>query len=325
MKKKLIAVVGAGRMGCGIAQVFLDSGFDVHLYDPIPGALERAKTNVGEMHAMLGGETSALQCLGLFSDLSVAVGSADVVIEAVPENLVLKQELFAQLELQCQPNTLLATNTSAIPIASIGERLKTANRFLGMHFWNPPHLVPLVEVVQGTRTDPSQVAAAMELLTTVGMEPVHVFRDIPGFIGNRLQHALKREAIALVADGVCDAETVDRVVKLGFGSRLSVMGPLEQSDLVGLGLTLAIHEVLMPAIDRTPEAHPYLRSRVAAGETGMSVGKGFRSWTKAEADQAKKRLDSHLISEAKLRRTKRRIAFQAAEHVTPTSELQSLK
>lgn len=321
MKNKLIAVVGAGRMGCGIAQVFLDSGFEVHLYDPIPGALERARKTVGEMHEMLDGETASLQRLGLFSDLSAAVGVADVVIEAVPENLGLKQDLFAQLELHCKPNALLATNTSAIPIASIGEHLKTANRFLGMHFWNPPHLVPLVEVVQGTKTDPSQVAMAMELLIAVGMEPVHVFRDIPGFIGNRLQHALKREAIALVADGVCDSETVDRVVKLGFGSRLSVMGPLEQSDLVGLGLTLAIHEVLMPVIDRTPEAHPYLRSRVVAGETGMSVGKGFRSWTKAEADQAKKRLDSHLLSEAKVRRTKRHLASQIVELVTSVSEL----
>lgn len=307
MKDKVIAVLGAGRMGCGIAQVFLDSGIEVHLYDTFPDALQRARLTVEEMHGMLGGEASSLERLGLFTDLPVAVGNADVVIEAIPEKLNLKQDVFAQLELHCKPDALLATNTSAIPIASIGEHLKTAGRVLGMHFWNPPHLVPLVEVVQGARTDPSQVTRAMALLSAVGMEPVHVFRDIPGFIGNRLQHALKREAIALVADGVCDAETVDRVVKLGFGSRLSVMGPLEQSDLVGLGLTLAIHEVLMPAIDRTSEAHPYLRARVESGETGMSVGKGFRTWTRAEADQAKTRLDVHLLNEARSRRSKRRL------------------
>ena len=141
----------------------------------------------------------------------------------------------------------------------------------------------------------------MALLSSVGMSPVHVKRDIPGFIGNRLQHALKREAIALVADGVCDAETVDKVVKEGFGARLAVLGPLEQSDLVGLNLTLDIHRVLIKHLDHTPGPNPYLEAKVAAGELGMSTGRGFRTWTPAQAAEVRQRLNQYLVAAARAR------------------------
>ncbi len=137
--------------------------------------------------------------------------------------------------------------------------MRGRERVLGTHFWNPPHLVPLVEVVQSDETHPRHIEWTMALLIRCGLEPVHVRADVPGFVGNRLQHALKREAIALVAAGVCDAETLDTVVKHGFGARLGVIGPLEQADLGGLSLTLQIHEVVMPALDNTPEPHPLLR------------------------------------------------------------------
>jgi 3-hydroxyacyl-CoA dehydrogenase len=146
------------------------------------------------------------------------------------------------------------------------------------------------------------IARTMALLTSVGLKPVHVRKDIPGFIGNRLQHALKREAIALVADGVCDAETIDDVVKSGFGARMSVLGPMEQSDLVGLNLTLDIHEALIQHLDCTTGPHPYLRSKVAQGKLGMKTGEGFRRWTPQQADDVRQRLNRFLADQAMARK-----------------------
>jgi 3-hydroxybutyryl-CoA dehydrogenase len=165
---------------------------------------------------------------------------------------------------------------------------------LGTHWWNPPYLVPLVEVVQAADTSPQTVEQTMELLRAAGKTPVHVRRDVPGFVGNRLQHALWREAIALVAADVCDAETLDEVVKQSFGLRLPAIGPLENADLVGLDLTLAIHEQVLPAIDRTPGPSPYLRELVAQGRLGMKTGQGFRRWTPAHADALRARVRTHL-------------------------------
>ncbi len=173
------------------------------------------------------------------------------------------------------------------------------SRVLGTHFWNPPHLVPLVEIVLMAEENRPAAEKAMALLRSIGRHPVLVNRDIPGFIGNRLQHALKREAIALVAAGVCDAETVDDVVKLGFGARLAVLGPLEQSDLVGLDLTKSIHDTLIPDLDVTPHTHPYLDELVAKGETGMKAGKGFRRWTPETAEAVRQRLRDFLARSAK--------------------------
>jgi 3-hydroxybutyryl-CoA dehydrogenase len=142
----------------------------------------------------------------------------------------------------------------------------------------------------------------MDLLRNVGKVPVHVRRDIPGFVGNRLQHAMKREAIALVAAGVCDAETIDTVVKEGFGARTAVLGPMEQSDLVGLNLTLDIAEVLIADLDRTAGPHPFLREKVAAGKLGMKTGEGLRKWGPGEADAVRERLSQFLVEQAKARK-----------------------
>jgi 3-hydroxybutyryl-CoA dehydrogenase len=165
---------------------------------------------------------------------------------------------------------------------------------LGTHWWNPPYLIGLVEVIQAPRTAPESVTRMMELLTRVGKEPVHVRRDVPGFVGNRLQHALWREAIAIVAAGICDAETVDTVVRSGFGKRLAVMGPMENADLVGLDLTLAIHERVLPDLDRTPGPSEYLTELVDRGDLGMKTGRGFQEWQPGAADEARQRLTRHL-------------------------------
>jgi 3-hydroxybutyryl-CoA dehydrogenase len=252
--------------------------------------------------ALFGDDPALLQRIETYDQLAPAMKDAAFVFEAAPEKLPLKQKIFADLESAVAPETILASNSSAIPSTDIGRNLKHRERVVGTHFWNPPHLVPLVEVIQNEKTSDAVVQATMTVLRDAGKVPVHVRRDIPGFVGNRLQHAMKREAIALVAAGVCDAETIDTVVKEGFGARTAVLGPMEQSDLVGLNLTLDIAEVLIADLDRTAGPHPFLREKVAAGKLGMKTGEGLRKWGPGEADAVRARLSRFLVEQARARK-----------------------
>jgi 3-hydroxybutyryl-CoA dehydrogenase len=305
MSKTRISVIGAGLMGHGIAEIFAAAGHPVALHDAFPQTLESAPQRIAAIFELLGQDPAGLKNVSYHPSFEEAVAQADFVFEAAPEKPELKQEIFERLGRAAPPQAVLATNTSAIPIHRVGERVADKTRVIGTHFWNPPHLVPLVEVVQSEATSPDVIARTMKLFEEVGMSPVHVKRDIPGFIGNRLQHALKREAIALVANGICDAETVDRVVKEGFGARLAVLGPLEQSDLVGLNLTLDIHRTLIKDLDHTQGPHPFLEAKVAAGELGMSTGQGFIKWTPEQAAEVRKRLNQHLVAAARERAARR--------------------
>jgi 3-hydroxybutyryl-CoA dehydrogenase len=296
-----IAVIGAGLMGHGIAWRLAAAGHQVRVQDPDAAALASLKARLDEISTLLRKDDAVAARVTGERELASAVADADFVIEAAPERLELKQALFEELEKRAPEKAVLCTNTSAMPIATIARRVADKKRVVGTHFWNPPHLVPLVEVVLMGDDNRPAAQAATALLRDAGWHPVLVCRDIPGFVGNRLQHALKREAIALVAAGVCDAKTVDDVVKLGFGARLAVLGPLEQSDLVGLDLTKAIHDVLMPDLDTTPRSHPYLDELVARGDFGMKSGKGFRSWTREEAAEVRERLRDFLVGLAERR------------------------
>jgi 3-hydroxybutyryl-CoA dehydrogenase len=244
----------------------------------------------------LGLEGTAAERVSGHVLLEAAVADAEVIIEAGPENLALKQQLFAAIEASAPRESLLASNTSVIPITKIMALLRHPERALGTHWWNPPYLVPLVEVIRTPSTSVAAVAAMTTLLKAVGKTPVTVEKDVPGFVGNRLQHALWREAIALVEHGVCDAETVDTVVKASFGRRLAVLGPLENADLVGTDLTLAIHETVLPDLDRTPGPLPVLRQLVADGKLGMKSGEGFRRWTPEQQSELRRRVFAHLLS-----------------------------
>jgi 3-hydroxybutyryl-CoA dehydrogenase len=299
MAKPRVAIIGAGLMGHGIAYVFAAAGHQVQVHDPSAAALAELPERLGAIADLLGADRKILDRIAGGRDLAAAVADAGVIIEAAPEKLELKRRLFADLDRLALPEAILASNTSVIPIGQISAGVRDKRRVLGTHFWNPPHLVPLVEIVLMSPENRPAAEQMAGLLRAAGRHPVLVNRDIPGFIGNRLQHALKREAIALIAAGVCDAETVDDVVKLGFGARLAVLGPLEQSDLVGLDLTKAIHDVLIPDLDATPHAHPYLDALVARGELGMKTGKGFRSWTPEEAEAVRQRLRRFLAGSAK--------------------------
>lgn len=296
-----IAVLGAGLMGHGIAQIFAAGGRKVALHDPDGDVLAAAPDRIRAIFELLDLDPAGADLVDFHEDQESAVADADIVIEAAPENLPLKRKIFAELVKLTKPNAILASNTSGLPIGDIGAELDDASRLIGTHFWNPPHLVPLVEVIQAERTDAAIVQPTIDLLKSVGKTAVHAKKDVPGFIGNRMQHALKREAIALVENGVCDAETVDLVVKEGFGMRLAVMGPLENSDLVGVDLTLAIHETLLADIDKSDGPQKLLRDTVEAGHLGMAVGKGFREWTPEQAEAARNRMRDHLVTYARAR------------------------
>ncbi|NTF59242.1 3-hydroxyacyl-CoA dehydrogenase family protein [Agrobacterium rhizogenes] len=292
--KKKIAVIGAGLMGHGIAQVFAVAGHSVAVFDAHQPALDTLRSRIAKNLFDLGLPDGAQDLVTGHAMLARAVIDADVVVEAAPEKLELKRSIFADLVRLSPKHTTLASNTSVIPITDIAAGLETGERILGTHWWNPPFLVPLVEVVGTANTDPHTVAEMIDLLASVGKTPVHVKKDVPGFVGNRLQHALWREAIAIVAEGIADAETVDIVVKSSFGRRLAVLGPLENADLVGTDLTLDIHNVVLEHLNRDPGPSPYLQKLVEDGRLGMKSGEGFRAWTEDDAAALRTRVSQYL-------------------------------
>jgi 3-hydroxybutyryl-CoA dehydrogenase len=294
MTKARIAVVGAGLMGHGIAQVFAVAGHDVTITDSVAASLDSAKERISASLNDLGDDPRAVERVTPHYDLASAVRDADYVVEAVSENLPLKQKLFADIETHVRPDTILASNTSVIPITDIMGGLKHRERALGTHWWNPPTLVPLVEVIGTQWTSPQAIDFTMQLHADAGKQPAHVKRDVPGFIGNRLQHALWREAVSLVERGICDAETVDIVIKAAFGRRLAVLGPLENADLVGTDLTLAIHQTVLPDIEHRPGPSPYLEKLVADGKLGFKSGEGFRKWTPEQQAALRAKVVQHL-------------------------------
>jgi len=298
-----VAVIGGGLMGAGLAQVFAENGCDVSLYEPIDDARDTVLARIAENIRQIGGDVAAVDKVSVSDDLEAVVTSATYVTEAAPEKLELKRSMFADLERYAPRDAILASNTSVIPITRITNELETAERMIGTHWWNPPYLLPLVEVVQAERTSPETVEATMAFLRQLGKEPAHVKKDVPGFVANRMQHALWREAIAMVAEGICDAETVDRCVKNSFGLRLAVLGPLENADLAGLDLTLDIHETIIPELDRSAGPNPYLKEQVEEGRLGFKTGQGFMVWTEEEQAAVRKRLATHLVKALRERQT----------------------
>ncbi|MBC7246296.1 MAG: NAD(P)-binding domain-containing protein [Actinobacteria bacterium] len=302
-RKGKVAVIGAGLMGHGIAQAFAAHDFRVYLADTGHDRLDEALSRVrGNLELMVSEGawkaediTPLLERISTTIHLEEAVSEVELVIEAIPEEADRKRDLFREVDALCPPDVILATNTSVISISEIARDAAERQRIVGTHFWNPPFLVPLVEVIPGNDSAPWAVDRACELLVAAGKRPVRVKKDVPGFVGNRLQHALWREAVSLVERGIADAETVDEVVKLGFGMRLPVLGPLENADMVGLDLTLQIHEYVLRHLESSPQPSPLLKGKVEQGELGFSSGRGFRSWTPQQMEECRVRLQRHLL------------------------------
>lgn len=278
-----IGLIGAGLMGGGLARLFVKSGWEVAVFDPDRGALDR-----------LGAQLSGAL---LTQDLSEAVGDVDLVIESAPEKPPLKQSIFVDLAATAKPTTILATNSSVIPVGVVTERLsdQDALRAIGLHFWNPPDIVPLVEVIRGPRSGDAALKTALGWMRDIGKDAVPVEKDcVPG---NRMQAALWREAIALVEEGICTPEDVDTIAKRSFGLRLSAVGPLENLDLVGLDLAADIHRVVLPTLSNATEPSAELTGRIARGELGGKAGKGFyRGWTDDKLAALRARLAAHVQS-----------------------------
>ncbi|MCF8032422.1 MAG: NAD(P)-binding domain-containing protein [Desulfarculaceae bacterium] len=304
------AVIGAGTMGHGIAQDLALAGHAVLVWDESPASLERLKQRVDESLAVfkdmgLVSPEQAAACLDNIApaaSLEDACAEAEVVIEAVFEDLSLKQGLFARLEKAAPAGALLVSNTSALRISEIAANMARPERLVGLHFWNPPQVVPCVEVVKGELTTDQVFEEAAALVERLGKEPVRVNKDIPGFLGNRMQHALQREAMSLVESGVASAEDVDRVVKYGFGLRLAFLGPLERADMGGLDVTLKVQDYLLPRLDNRTTASPLLREKVERGELGLKSGQGFYDWGPEKTKAAVSRRDRALLAISRLLR-----------------------
>lgn len=305
-----ISVIGAGMMGHGIAQIFAVKGYAVTMQDIekeiLLNAFKRIRANLclmAERNIFPEGEIEpALGRITLAGDLEAAASGAQFIVEAISENLESKQKMFHDLDLLCSEDTILATNTSVISITEIAGQAKRRGRIVGTHFWNPPYLVPLVEVIRGQETNEKAMDVTFDLLKEVGKHPVRINKDAPGFVGNRLQHALWREAISIVEQGIADAATVDECVKFGFGLRLPVLGPLENSDMVGLDLTLAIHDYILRHLECSPNPSMLLREKVKKGELGFKTGQGFRKWSDEEAMHSRETLMEHLLKWTRERR-----------------------
>ncbi len=294
--KMTIAIIGGGLMGAGIAQVFAAAGHKVAVHEPFDAVRETLIERIRAGLVQVGDDPALADNVSATADLAAAVREAWFVTEAAPEKLELKRSIFAKLIELAPADAILASNSSVMPIGSIAAGLPSAERIVGTHWWNPAVLIPLVEVIQGTETSDATVAATMDLLASVGKKPAHVKKDVAGFVANRLQHALWREAIAMVADGICDAKTVDDCVKNSFGLRLPVLGPLENADLVGIELTRDIHRTIIPELNRDSTPSPLLDTMIAAGRLGFKSGEGFQRWSEANQAALRQRLVDHLVT-----------------------------
>ena len=300
---KNIAVIGAGLMGHGIAQEFACAGYRVHLHDITEQQLNNARVQIGKNLTLLAENavieeisiSATLQRIHTTTDLTAAAKTADFVVEAVSENLPLKQQIFEELDSLCQPHTILASNTTALMPSQIGVNTKRTDRILNTHYFNPPYLIPLVELIRSPDTSDETVSVTFDLLTAIGKTPAIIDKEALGFVGPRLQAALIREAFAIVEQGIASAETVDLVVRNSFGRRLSVAGPFEVFELAGWDLVLAAFEELYKDLNSSPDINPLLREMVESGKLGVKSGEGFYQWTDERQQALRNRMSQALI------------------------------
>ncbi|MBO7739382.1 MAG: 3-hydroxyacyl-CoA dehydrogenase family protein [Oscillospiraceae bacterium] len=298
MEIKNVLIAGGGMMGKNIAFVFSSNpAYDITVYDLFPTDVHAGIRKNTEPLGLSEEELeSRLSRISFTTDLdSDLIKKADLVIEAVFEDMKVKRETFAKLEERCRPDTIFCTNTSVMSPSEISAELKYRERFVGTHFWNPGHLIPLVEVVKSDATSDECANTVMEVLAAVGKEPVLCKKDVPGFIANRMQHALWREAISIVENGIADAATVDKAVKYSFGLRLPQLGPIENADMVGLDLTYNIHDYILQHLEDSHKPSPMLAKLREEGKLGFKSGEGFQSWTPEQIAESNAALNEYLV------------------------------
>jgi len=272
------AVLGGGTMGADVAAIFLAGGWRVAVVEPNRARWPALRERVAAACRQLGATPDPARLAVLAALAEAPWPELSLAIECVPESLALKQSVFAELVHLARPDTPLASNSSSFPISEIGRGLATGRRMLGLHFFMPAHLVPCVEVVRGEATDPAVCDAVAETMRDLGKVPVQVRKDIPGFLANRLQHALMREAFALIEQGLASPEDVDNAVRFGFGFRYLAAGPILQKDLSGLDVHAAAATTIYHTLANDAAPPACLRDRVAQGKLGVKTGEGFYKW-----------------------------------------------
>jgi len=296
-------VVGFGLMGCDIAAIFLAGGWRVTAVEPDraswPARLDRVHASIEQ----LGAERRRSEALDLVASLGdVGFGDADVVVEAAPERLDLKRAVFAELDKLVPPGVPVASNASGFRITDISEGCETRGRMANLHFFLPAHLVPGVEVVQGEHTEPAACDRLDAIMSGLGRQVIRVARDVPGFLANRIQHALMREAFHAIDSGLAGAEDVDRAVRFCFGFRYLAAGPMLQKELAGLETQLAAAATIYPSLHNGTEPSPTLARLVAEGRFGPKTGRGFWEWTEEGAAKERARYERALRAAAKVLR-----------------------
>lgn len=299
---KYILICGAGMMGKNIAFVMAQNpAYVIDVYDVhdtnVHEDIRRNVEPLIQKNALTREELEErLTRISFTTDMdSKQVARADVVIEAIFEDMALKRETFAKLEERCRPDTIFCTNSSVMSPSEISANLKHRERFVATHFWNPAHLIPLVEVVKSDASSDEVAQTVIDLLCGVGKEAVLCKKDVPGFIGNRMQHALWREALYIVEAGIADAETVDKAVKYSFGLRLPQLGPLENADMVGLDLVCNIQNYLLPHLADSHTPSPVMTTLREEGKLGFKSGQGLQSWTPEQIEKSKADLNKYLV------------------------------
>jgi 5-formyl-3-hydroxy-2-methylpyridine 4-carboxylate dehydrogenase len=276
------AVIGLGTMGPGIAATLGRGGLEVTCFDVSAEQLRKAQA---EMPTLL-----------VEADLARAVAGAELVVEAVPERLELKHQVLRDLEKLVSAQTILASNTSGIPITRLQEAVTHKGRVVGMHWSNPPHIIPMVEVIAGAHTDSSVVESAKKLLTQCGLIPVVVEKDVPGFVHNRLLYAILREAVSLVEKGVISPAELDKCFKWGLGLKLAVIGPMELLDVAGLDIYQAVAGYLNADLDVSRDVPRYISEKTKAKHLGMKTGKGIFDYTPEKAQQLRAARAAKLVA-----------------------------
>ncbi len=296
-------VIGSGQMGPGIAYTLASTGCLVTIYGRTSESVKRGITSfhravelLAEAGCISAGQAAAIaRKINGSTGLETAVKRADLVVESISENSGIKQELFKRVEASCSVDTILTSNTSGLPATELAGALRNPERFAVTHFWNPPHLLPLVEIVQGEKTSRQTIDILVQLLKDAGKKPVVVLKDTPGQLGNRLFHALIREAIWIVQEGIASVEDVDTAVKYGLGRRFPVYGPLEHQDVVGLDTVYAIQSYLCRALCNETKPAALLKEKAASGQLGTKSGHGFYDWTKRDLSPVLEKRDAFLI------------------------------
>ncbi|MEM9646203.1 MAG: 3-hydroxyacyl-CoA dehydrogenase family protein [Planctomycetota bacterium] len=302
---KTVGICGIGQMGSACAVAFRRAGYRVLLWARDAEKLKGVRSSWEDMEAWGDENTDDVVAshgeIVLQPDLSVLDAHAHVVLDCIIEVLDDKVELLNRFVQANQRDTLFLSATSALPITEMAERTGLQAKLVGAHFWNPPHLIPVVEMVQGDQTPETMVVLSCELMQRIGKVPV-VCKDVPGFVGNRLLHAMWREALHMVEEGVCSAADVDKITRLTFALRLPLLGPMENMDYVGLDATERLQRYMAPRLANNTEPAKCLTDMLAAGDLGVKSGQGFYDWSQRDISDVLRKRDAQVVQQIKFLR-----------------------